>query len=112
MGVVYFFWSLIPVVFFLLAAWSVVKPYLKVAGREFGGNYLRQGLFCLGALAIALFIDRLEVYENLLTNLSFWKFDLNKMRWLLYPLILVALASAQQMMTKKEKKPKPIPRRY
>ncbi len=108
----YFIWLLVPLAFFSFGIWSLIKPWFKVAGREFTGNYFKQGLFCLAAFFIAVWIDRHESYQALLESFSVGKFDLLQVRWLLYPAILVLLAYMQQMLKGKKERMLPVRKRY
>lgn len=92
----YLIWALLPILLFLLGLWSIVKPAFGMKGRENTRDYFKQGSFCLLGLAIAVWIDNMKFFQELIAEYSFWKVDLKVAEWLLYPFVLLMMALAQQ----------------
>ena len=92
MTVLYGVWLLLPLSFFLLAVWAVLKPVFKVHGQEYYGDYFKQGLFCSIGLALAIVIHQSDGFNNFIEAYSHRWFNLSIASWLLYPSILVVMA--------------------
>ena len=101
--ILYILWLLLPLSFFLLALWAVVKPALGVSGRENAKQYSLQGFYCALGLALAIAIDQASWFEGAIEMLSFGWLDISVARWLLYPALLVLGAYIQRYVRKEEK---------
>ena len=104
MSILYILWLLLPLSFFLLAFWGLVKPYFNVYGKENVRLYMGQAVFCSVGLVIAILIDKSEWFADLVERLSVGMLDINVARWLLYPGVLLAMATAQKFIMKEQPK--------
>lgn len=93
-------WALLPLCFIGLYIWSFLRPYFKMHGKEDSKLYLSQGIFCSIGWAVAVLIDRSEWFPGLIESLSWGMLDLSVARWLLYPAVLLAMASVQRFFAK------------
>lgn len=95
----YLVWALLPVGLWLLTIWAFVKPVFGVSGREDGRDYLRQAVFVLIGFIVALYFDQNAV-DALLDATPAGDIESLRMvsHWLLYPVILVMMASISRML--------------
>ncbi len=98
----YIFWILLPLCFLALSIWAVLKRLSKHShGRESAREHLNQGFFCLAALLVSVVIDRL-LLETYINTAGFGAEQIAIFRWLLYPIVLVALAHINTYFPKKK----------
>ncbi|MFN8390692.1 MAG: hypothetical protein U0136_10415 [Bdellovibrionota bacterium] len=96
---VYLIWFLLPFMLTLLSGWALLKPVFKIEGREYAGDHFVQALFCWFAFAISIAID-----QSFLVSILDLE-DLEKtdptivLHWVLFPVVLVALAYVQKLFS-------------
>lgn len=56
-AVLYTIWCLIPVLFFGLALHTKLEARSKKKKKDNSGEFLRQGIFCLMCVALAIFVE-------------------------------------------------------
>ena len=54
---IYFIWSLLPLLLFFFAAVAVANKIFGEKGKDSGMNYFRQGAYCLIPLVVSILID-------------------------------------------------------
>lgn len=108
MSILYILWILLPLTFYLMAIWALVKPWFGFRGRENVKQYCVQGTYCTLGLLLAIAIDTSDWFEKLVEVVSMGLLDISVARWLLYPGILVGMAYLQRV-AKGEAKQRQIP---
>lgn len=98
--VYHYFWALLPLAFFFLWLYALVKRATNARGREYPREYLREFLFCFLALLLALWLDS-QVIEAVKETVEVYWEDAHYLRWLVYPALLLAGAYADQLFRKK-----------
>ena len=68
----YFIWALVPVIFFLAALWSALEKISKSSRPQDPKLLLKQGLFTLLCVIIAVLIDHYLLRQELVDVLPEW----------------------------------------
>ena len=84
----YFVWSLLPIILFIMAIWAWLKPVLKVAGREDGNRYFMMSMFCTAILILSILIDKSTMFQELVPKLSFGFLEYRMVCLFIYPAML------------------------
>ena len=84
----YILWFLLPTAFFLLALFAKLEQMGGSVKKQNPIDFLRQGMFVLGAVIIAVIIDRYFL-EDLVTNYAPDYMPLGLFQVLLLPAVLV-----------------------
>lgn len=100
---VYVLWGFLPGWFIILSLWVFLRPLFKVSGKEKLDHYYPSLFYTLGCYILTLFIDQFGVVEAIvgwLVSMGVLGPDLQLeiLRFLLYPAVLVAIANIQRII--------------
>ena len=104
---VYVLWAMLPAGYLCLCIWVFLRPIFKVSGREKVDHYYPSLLWTGGCLALAIVVDNFGVVEavfSLLVEIGLFDPELQMeiLRFLLYPAVLVAVAQAQKVINQED----------
>ena len=100
MLIMYFVYSLLPLILFLMATWAFLKPLMKVRGQEDGMRYFIMFLSCAGILFLASLIDKSGILKSLVEQFSFGILDYTFVRWFIFPALLFVAAKILDLYDK------------
>jgi hypothetical protein len=84
---IYVVWALLPISLTLLVVWALYKRVLKLSGREYPKDYIRQVLYSSLVLIAAIIFDQFA-YEDIINVLSSDEDTIMIIRWMIYPAFL------------------------
>lgn len=104
---VYVLWFLLPFIYGCLTIWALMRPYFKVSGQEKVRTYSGGFLYTAICFAIAIFLDQLGIINPLAQFLGGQGYNtedsqVNIIRFLIFPLVLVVGAQLQQLFRKEK----------
>jgi hypothetical protein len=97
----YFIWVLLPLFLFWQLCFSTTKTVANAGTREYPKSHLKQFIYSVIMLVVAIVIDR-TLYETLRPTLDSYGLEPRIFRWLIYPAMLTAGAAAQQWFIDKK----------
>lgn len=97
MPFIYYIWILLPLAFIFLTFRAYFRKWTGDQKRENPKVLLSQAIFCSIALVLTRVIDN-TIFPSIIEMISFEMFDVEIARWVLYPVILVALAYLQDLI--------------
>lgn len=101
---VYIIWAILPLWYVCLTAWVYLRPLFKVSGREKINRYYPSFFWTGGCLVLAVFLDQFGIVEAVVGTLMDWgvlpaDMQINILRFLLYPAVMVGIAQIQSVVT-------------
>ena len=97
---VHYIWALLPLCLYLAALRAQWRRSLKLPGREYPGEYLKQAIYCTVALVAAIYVD-LFLFDKIVAALGFKDLDMRVVGWLIYPAILTIAGTVQHTFFRK-----------
>lgn len=98
MFLIYVIWFLLPFALLCLTLWAFIKRMTGVPGREYGGDYLTQTIYCLIIFAFAVWFDS-NYYEILAAATGWSSIDPGFARFLIFPAFMLLAAKIQAIAT-------------
>jgi len=99
---VYFIWAILPLIFLFLVTQEYLRRVFKKHGKEDIGNYLKQFLYTVIALALAIVFDKYAFPSIADSVLPGRPQETTIISWLLYPLVIVVMLKFTTFKRKKE----------
>jgi hypothetical protein len=99
-------WSILPLVYFVLLGWAVIKYLFKLNGNEPIQSYISQFVFCFFCWITAFVFINSVVYSKLSNFAIFSYFPENLIGWICYPFILFVFGFVSASWQKKSKDPR------
>ncbi len=107
---IYFVWGLLPVCLCLLVLWALYKKALRLQGREYPKDYLREAIYTGLILFVAIAFDK-TAYDSLIELIFSDEDTIMIVRWMIYPAFLCLAAVLYDFVGKRsEPKTKTKPR--
>lgn len=108
---VYLLWFLLPFWYAMLSLWVYLRPLFKVSGKEKVDRYVPSLFYASICFVLAIFIDQFgiaELFVDLLLATGIFPGDLQVgiVRFLLYPIVLVVVATLQSVLAKEDESKK------
>jgi hypothetical protein len=100
----YIVWGLLPFVLFMMAIWGWLKPILKVPGKDDAWGSFKMAVFCSLALIVSIYIDKSEHTANLVDSVTLGYINIDIVRFLIYPAILLLMAKASDYWKERKSK--------
>lgn len=110
--VCYVVWALLPIALLFLSARAFVRQRMKCQGKEYVRDVLPAAIYAAVAFVIAVGIDQLGFYSFIESlTAGYFELDGRIVKWLIYPAVLVVMASVQHQKKRSEEFKKDADRR-